>query len=318
MKKMVLVLVLLAVALGIVRLVILDKIPCGAVAVRRSQFGSSGGEAERVKVLLPGLRVVLPILHEVELVSTIVRKLDIEHVEITLEDNLRVFVDATTTFNVEPSDLALQFALNDGDRYIRSVMPNDLKGVVREVLQKTDADGFLDAAWRGRQKAAIEAKLSELLAKRGLKLGQFFLRDFAFAAPYEQELKYQRQTRQQKYRRSLEMKLASLESQGNVDTQALEAEIEEVRRNAQRTADAADQEAQMIAENARQQGDFLIHQAEVEGQGMMTEVLKSADANAMMRMEMIDALRTGLRFIILRPSDIGLLDALSGKEKRTR
>lgn len=317
-RKTVLALLFVAIALGLFRLVALDKIPCGYVGVRRPQFGPSGADERSVKLLLPGLRFALPIAHQVELISTTVQKIDIEHVEINLKDNLKVFIDASTTFYVEPTELALRFALNDGGQYVRGVMPTDLKGVLREVLQESDADGFLDAAWRNSRKAVIEERLSELLAKRGVTLAQFFLRDFAFASSYERELKYQRQVRQHKHKRSLEIKLAALEAEGDVETQALRAEIDEVGKGVRRCVEAAEYEAELIAEEARQKGEFLVLQAEIEGQRMMSEVLKSANADAMLKMELAEALRTGLKFVILRPSDIGLLDVLGGRSSGTR
>ena len=50
----------------------------------------------------------------------------------------------------------------------------------------------------------------------------------------------------------------------------------------------------------------------------MSEVLGSVNADAMLKMELTEAIRTGLRFVVLRPSDIGLLEMLGGKESRSR
>jgi len=318
MRKLVLIVILVVVVLGLFRLIALTKVPCGYVGVRRSQIGGSDEGGPNVKLLMPGLRFALPIVHQVELISTTVRKIDIEHAEITLKDNLKVFVDATATFRVEPTELALQFSLNDGGQYVRRVMPSGLKGIVREVLQETDADGFLDATWRKKQKAVIEERLSELLAKRGITLTQFFLRDFAFAASYERELKRLRLVRQHKHKRSLEIKLAALEAEGDIETQTLRAEIDQVSKEVSRRIEAAEHEANLIAEQARRTGEFLIAQAELEGQRMMNEILDSANADAMLKMELIEAIRTGLRFVILRPSDLGLLDVLGGGGSGTR
>ena len=318
MRKLVFIVILIVVLLGLVRLVVVTKVPCGYVGVRRSQIGGSDEGGPNVKLLMPGLRFALPILHQVELISTAIRRIDIEHAEITLKDNLKVFVDATATFRVEPTELALRFSLNDGGQYVRRVMPSGLKGLVREVLQETDADGFLDATWRNTQKAVIEERLSELLAKRGITLTQFFLRDFAFAASYERELKRQRLVRQHKHKRSLEIKLAALEAEGDIETQTLRAEIDQVNEEVSRRVEAAEHEANLIAEQARQTGEFLIAQAELEGRRMMNAALGSANVDAMLKMELIEALRTGLRFVILRPSDLGLLDVLGGSSSGTR
>ncbi len=317
-RKLVFIVIVVVVLLGLIRLVALTKVPCGYVGVRRSQIGTSEDGGPNVKLLMPGLRFALPIVHQVELISTTVRKIDVEHAEITLKDNLSVFVDATATFRVEPTELAMRFALNDGAQYVRRVMPGGLKGVVREVLQETDADGFLDATWRNRQKAVIEERLSEVLAKRGITLTQFFLRDFAFAASYERELKRLRLVRQHKHKRSLEIKLAALEAEGDIETQALRAEIERVNREVSGHVEAAKREVNLIAEEARQKGEFLVSQAQLEGLRMMNEALGSANVDAMLKMELIEALRTGLRFVILRPSDLGVLDVLGGSSSRTR
>ena len=318
MRKLVFVAILVIVVLGLVRLIALTKVPCGAVGVRRSQIGASADGGPSVKLLMPGLRFALPIVHGVELISTTARKIDLEHVEITLKDNLKVYADMTTTFHVEPTELALRFAADDGEQYVERVMPSDLRGVVCEALQETDADGFLDAAWRSKQMGVIEQRLSEQLGKRGMKLTGFFLRDFAFAASYEQELKRLRLVRQQKHKGSLEIKLAALEAEGDVETQARRAEIDQVNKELDRRIEAAKHEADLIAEQARQNGEFLLSQAELEGQRMMSEVLGSAKSDALLKMELIEALRTGLRFVILRPSDLGLLDALGGGSSRTR
>ncbi|MBN2208766.1 MAG: hypothetical protein JW759_05690 [Candidatus Coatesbacteria bacterium] len=317
-RKLVFIAILVIVFLGLVRLIALTKVPCGAVGVRRSQVGASADGLASVKLLMPGLRFALPILHRVELISTTARKIDLEHVEITLKDNLKVYVDATTTFHVEPSKLALRFAADDGEQYVQRVMPSDLKGVVCEALQETDGDGFLDAAWRSKQTGAIEQRLFEQLEKRGMKVTGFFLRDFAFAASYEQELKRQRLVRQQKHKGSLEIKLAALEAEGDTEAEALRAQVDQVNRELERRIGAARQESDLIAEQGRQNGEFLLSQAELEGQRLMSEALGSANGDAMLKMELIEALRTGLRFVILRPSDLGLLDALGGGGSRPR
>ncbi|HUT04638.1 MAG TPA: SPFH domain-containing protein [bacterium] len=181
-RKLFLVAVLIVVLLVLFRVVALTKVPCGFVGIRRPQLAGSGAGRAKPKLLMPGVRFAVPIVHQVDLVSTRVRKVDVEHVEVNLRDNLRVYVDATTTFRVEPTQLALNYALNDGEQYVQRAMLNDIKSVMRRFFQETNTDGFLEASWRTEQKAAIERQLSELLANRGVSLVHFFMRDFAFAA----------------------------------------------------------------------------------------------------------------------------------------
>ncbi len=308
--------VFIVVLLVLFRVVALTKVPCGFVGIRRPQLAGSGAGRVKPKLLMPGMRFAVPIVHQVGLVSTRVRKMDVEHVEISLRDNLRVYVDATTTFRVEPTPLALNYALNDGEQYVQRVMLNDIKSVMRRFLQETNADGFLKVSWRTKQKTAIEKQLSELLAKRGVSLVQFFMRDFAFAASYEQELKRQRLVRQHRHKRALQIRLAALQVEGNAQSRVARAKIAEVKNDAKRRVDAAEHEAKLVAEEADSRGRFMVEQARLEGKRRMSEVLASTNPNRMMKMELIEALQSGLKFAVFGYSDLGLLDALGGHKPR--
>lgn len=310
-RKTLWVVLVVILALALFRGVFLVKVPCGHVGVRWSQFGGTGADGPRTRLLLPGLRLKLPVYHRMELLSTRARKADIEHIEITLKDNLKVYVDATVLFRIDVSELALRFAKDRGEQYIERALPNDLTRVVREALEDTDADGFLEVSWRTAQVTAIEKSLKELLEPRGINLSHFFLRDFAFAASYEQELKRQRLSRQRMEIGALQTRLSTLEAEGDVEVRALRAEIDEVNRSVERQIQAIEHESKLVAEDTRLKGEFQLAQAELEGQRMMNEALGSADAEAMLKAELVETIRQGLRFVVLKSSDLGVFDSLN-------
>jgi len=316
--KVFLVGILILVLLGLFRAVALTKVPCGCVGVRWSQFGGSGEGGSEAKLLMPGLHLNLPILHRIDIFSTRAKKLDIEHVQISLKDNISAYVDATVSFRVESSKSALQFAKGDGEQYVQRAMLNDLKSVVRDEFQKADAGKFLSASWRDAQTKAVEAKLQKSLSAQGITLLHFFLRDFAFTSSFERELKQQRLARQHTHRRALETRVSALEAESNAGVQALKAQIDVVNEEADRQVKALNQEAGLIADEARNKGEFLIARADLDRQKRMNESLGSAQANALLRSELVSAIQQGLRFIVLKSSELRVFDILSEDPSRPR
>ncbi|MCD6326523.1 hypothetical protein J7M28_03070 [bacterium] len=316
--KVFLVGILILVLLGLFRAVALTKVPCGCVGVRWSQFGGSGEGGSEVKLLMPGLHLNLPILHRIDIFSTRAKKLDIEHVQISLRDNISAYVDATVSFRVEPSKSALQFANGDGEQYVRRAMVNDLKGVVRDEFQKADAGEFLSASWRDAQTKAVEAKLLKSLSAQGITLLHFFLRDFAFTSSFERELKQQRLARQHTRRRALETRVSALEAESSADIQALKSQIDGAGEEAERQVRALNQEASLIADEARNKGEFLIERAGIDRQKLVNEALGSAKANALLRSELVTAIQPGPRFIVPKSSMLRVFDTLSEDPLRSR
>jgi regulator of protease activity HflC (stomatin/prohibitin superfamily) len=173
-------------------------------------------------------------------------------VESRTSDGQRIFVDSSVIFKIEPTAV-IEIHKAWQNRYQDDLILPQARGIIRDAVSQYRVDEVLSSK-RFDMTSQITQELEEVMARNGLTLVDFVLRDITFTEEYAQSIELKQIAEQQ-----------ALQAQFVVESKRQEAE--QARQIAQGQADAAviaakgAAEAQIIQAEAQAEANELIGQS---------------------------------------------------------
>jgi regulator of protease activity HflC (stomatin/prohibitin superfamily) len=273
--------------LVIVLALILNTVSAGLVFVEPQERGvvisAFAPNGYREQVLEPGLRWIIPFAESVVYYSiskeTYTMSIAPSEGQVTGDDSVtartadgqEIFVDASVIFSIDPAKV-IEVHIAWQNRYAIDLVRPLARGVIRDAVSQFRVDQVYSTR-RAELVSQMNDAMTNALAKNGLLLSDFVLRNITFSPEYAASVEQKQIAEQQA-------------QQAAFVVQQKEQEAEQARKTAQGQADAA-----VIQAQGQAQSRVITAQAEAEA------VVIQAEADAKARLIQAEAEKQALEYI---------------------
>jgi len=282
--------------IALVVAVLLNTVSAGLVFLQPQERGvvisaiEAGGYSKNI--LQPGLRWVVPYAESVKTytISKSTYTMSIANLEGDIQgddsiaartsDGQEVYIDASIIFSLDPNDV-LDVHIIWQDRYVDGLVRPTVRGIIRDAVSLYKVNEVYSTQ-RDQLKIQIEEELSAAMAKNGLILSDFVLRNITFTTEYA----------------------ASIEKKQIAEQSAKEAEyvVEQKKQEAEQARQVAEgsRDAAILEAEGRAQSQVIEAKAEAEALQLIADVL--AQNPELLNYRYIEKLAPGIQ-VMLVPND---------------